>query len=109
MSWSCVSRSSSTACACSKTVNRRFALALLVALAATGTAGAGGETLSLMYPVASPDGSQIAWVEGFSSKIWESAPDGTGAHLFAPAPTTEGISDMHWTRRGLVVDSNFTL
>jgi hypothetical protein len=90
-------------------VKRRFAVALLVALAATGAAGAGGETLSLMYPVASPDGSQIAWVEGFSWKIWESSPDGTGAHVLAPAPTTEGISDMDWTGRGLVVDSNFTL
>jgi hypothetical protein len=90
-------------------VSRSLAVALLAAVLVTGSAGADGGTLSLQYPAVSPDGSKLAWVEGFSWKIWESALDGSGAHMVAPAPTGEGISDMRWTERGLVVDSNFTL
>jgi dipeptidyl aminopeptidase/acylaminoacyl peptidase len=60
-------------------------------------------------PAVSPDGSQIAWVDSSAWKIYVAAPDGSGAHVLARAPTGEGISDLHWTTRGIVVDSNFTL
>jgi WD40-like Beta Propeller Repeat len=83
--------------------------AALVVLAVAQGAAADFTPGSPTLPVVSPDGTQIAWVGGLSWKIWEAAPDGSGAHVIAPAPTDEGISDMHWTNQGLVVDSNFTL
>ena len=60
-------------------------------------------------PAVSPDGSQIAWVDGSTAKIYVAAPDGSAAHVLASPPTSEGVSDLHWTSKGLVVDSNFTL
>jgi hypothetical protein len=57
----------------------------------------------------SPDGAQIAWVEGQTWKVWEANLDGSGARVVAKAPTSEGISQIAWTKYGFVVDSNFTL
>lgn len=77
------------------------------AFACTAAAGVGFTAAS--YLTVSPDGTQIAWVDGFSWNIWVARPDGSNAHVLAHAPTGEGISDMHWTEQGLLVDSNFTV
>jgi Tol biopolymer transport system component len=60
-------------------------------------------------PAVSPDGKRLAWVDGETGRIWAANADGSGAHVLARRPTEEGVSDLRWTRDGLVVDSSFTL
>ena len=88
---------------------RRLAVALVAALVLAGTAGADVAEHAWVNTTVSPDGTQIAFADGFDWKIWVARPDGSSAHVLAPAPTSEGVSDMHWTEQGLLVDSNFTV
>jgi Tol biopolymer transport system component len=84
-------------------------LAAVLLLALAHAAGAGVAFTPETLPVVSPDGTQIAWADAADAKIWVARPDGSDAHVYAPAPTDEGVSDLHWTQQGLVVDSNFTV
>jgi hypothetical protein len=61
-----------------------------------------------IYPTLSPDGKQLAWVEGSTWRIWVANLDGSGAHIFGPS-FANGIGQIAWTRLGIVVDSNYTL
>jgi Tol biopolymer transport system component len=87
----------------------KLAAVLLAGLVLAAAAGADPTFRSPSYLAVSPDGTQIAWADGSTNQIWVAAPDGSDAHAVAPAPTGEGISDLHWTPLGLVVDSNFEL
>jgi Tol biopolymer transport system component len=90
-------------------VRRSIALVALAVLALAHAAGAGVTPADWRNVTVSPDGTQIAFTNGDDWKIWVARPDGSDAHVLAPAPTDEGVSDMHWTQDGLLVDSNFTV
>ena len=61
-----------------------------------------------IFPMVSPTGAQLAWVEGSTWRIWIAHADGSGARVFGPA-WPQGIGQIAWTRRGMIVDSNYTL
>jgi Tol biopolymer transport system component len=88
-------------------VTRSLAVvAVALVCVARGAAATGHDPLD---PMVSPDGSKIAWVEGFTSRIWVANADGTGAHVFGPSFAQSGIGQIAWTAHGMVVDSNYTL
>jgi Tol biopolymer transport system component len=89
-------------------VSRSLAVVLAVALVcvAHGAAATGSEPI---YPMVSPDGAKIAWVEGATWRIWVANADGTGAHVFGPSFAQNGIGQITWTSHGMVVNSNYTL
>jgi Tol biopolymer transport system component len=72
------------------------------------TSGAAATGYEPIYPMVSPDGSRIAWVEGATWRIWVANADGTSAHVFGPS-FANGIGQVSWTPHGMVVDSNYTL
>lgn len=89
----------------------RFSLATVAVavLAVARTAGAGITPIAASFLTVSPDGTHIAWVDGFTDKIWTARRDGSDAHVLAKDPSGQGVTDMHWTAQGLLVDSNFTV
>lgn len=87
----------------------RYTAVLAIALVFVTGGGAAATSSDPLYPMVSPDGDKIAWVEGANSRIWVANPDGTGAHVFGPSFAQNGIGQIAWTRYGMVVDSNFTL
>jgi Tol biopolymer transport system component len=57
----------------------------------------------------SPNGKQLAWVEGQTWRIWVADLDSTRAHTYGPGFAANGIGQIAWTRTGMIVDSNYTL
>jgi hypothetical protein len=101
-------RSWNIGCASSKTVSRSLAIiAVALVCVARGAAASGGS--DPLYPMVSPNGSQLAWVEGSTWRIWVANTDGTGAHVFGSSFAQAGIGQIAWTPQGMVVDSNYTL
>jgi Tol biopolymer transport system component len=89
-------------------VSRSLAI-ITVTLVCAVSAGAAASFSDPLYPMISPDGSKLAWVEGATSRIWVASVDGTSAQVFGPSFAADGIGQIAWTRYGMVVDSNFTL
>ena len=87
---------------------RASGLAVAVAALVLGVRGAAA-TFEPIYPLVSPDGARIGWVEGSSWQIWTANPDGSGARAVGTPFAGNGVSRIAWTHRGLIVDSNFTL
>jgi Tol biopolymer transport system component len=81
-------------------------VAVALVCVTSGAAATGSEPI---YPMVSPDGSKIAWVEGATWRIWVANADGAGARLFGPSFAQSGIGQISWTAHGMVVDSNYTL
>jgi Tol biopolymer transport system component len=91
-------------------VSRSSALVVIVVALVCTTSGAAATSFSdPLYPMVSPDGSKLAWVEGATTRIWIANLDGTVAHVFGPSFAANGIGQIAWTRYGMVVDSNYTL
>ncbi len=99
---------------CSPAMPLRFlfcvaaAVLCLLSGALSVSASSSYEALEPVYPTISPDGKQLAWVEGSTWRVWVASPDGSGAHVFGPS-FANGIGQIAWTRLGIVVDSNYTL
>jgi Tol biopolymer transport system component len=85
------------------------AAACLVAVVAAAAAIASPQPFAPIYPMVSPDGKQLAWVEGQTWRIWVADPDGTNAHTYGPGFAANGIGQISWTPIGMIVDSNYTL
>jgi WD40 repeat protein len=75
-------------------------------LAGTGVAAA-PSALPVLVSI-SPDGTRIAWTDGFDWQVWVANADGSGSHAVG-TPFTDGVGQLTWTRFGLIVDSNYTL
>jgi Tol biopolymer transport system component len=82
---------------------------LVVVVAAAAAAIASTQPSEPIYPMVSPDGTQLAWVEGQTWRIWVADPDGTNAHTYGPGFAANGIGQISWTPIGMIVDSNYTL
>lgn len=82
-------------------------LATLAGVALAGTRAAAPSTLPYLVTV-SPDGTHVAWVDGFDWQVWAANEDGSGSHAVG-APFVDGVGQLTWTRFGLIVDSNYTL
>lgn len=91
---------------------RRLLLSLVVfavvSLLLVGSTGAAIPSTFPMLVTVSPDGTQLAWVDGFDWQVWVAKTDGSGQHA-AGAPFSDGVGQLTWTRFGLIVDSNYTL
>jgi hypothetical protein len=84
-------------------------LALLAVTLVCVTSGAAAASANdPLFPIVSPDGAHIAWVEGSTWRIWVANDDGSHARVFGPA-FPQGIGQIAWTAHGMLVDSNYTL
>ena len=88
-------------------MKRRLAIVLLALVCVSS--GAAATSYEPLYPMVAPNGAQIAWVEGATWRIWIANQDGSGAHAFGPSFKNAGMTQVAWTRHGMVVDSNFRL
>ena len=82
---------------------------VLVAASAPLDAGSPVQVFEPILPTVSPGGTQIAWVEGATSRVIVARPDGSGAHAVGPTVERGGVSQVTWIGTGIVVDSDFTL
>ncbi|HEY2327552.1 MAG TPA: hypothetical protein VGH52_08730 [Gaiellaceae bacterium] len=78
-----------------------------VVLALSGAVGRAATSSYPQSPVFSTDGQHIAWYDANTSRVWIAARDASDAHAIGAA--FDGISQLAWTRYGLIVDSNFRL
>lgn len=81
----------------------------VAALAFSAVGAAAPSPFEPIYPMVSPDGTHIGWVEGSTYRIWTAYDDGTNARALGQGFAANGASLAAWTQRGFVVDSNFSL
>jgi len=90
---------------------RWLGLVSVLVVVAGPLAGPGGSATRSVLPVevtVSPDGTRIAWSDGFDRQVWVADADGSGSHAVG-APFSDGVGQLTWTRFGLIADSNYTL
>jgi WD40 repeat protein len=85
----------------------------LVLLTLTGAVllGSGAAATRSTLPVlvtVSPDGTRIAWSDGFDWQVSVANSDGSDERAVG-VPFADGIGQLTWTRFGLIADSNYTL